>query len=108
MLHDDGHAGEHAVKFGCGLRILWRWTFWSYRVLIIFAGLIPNLDDNDLFHGDAFALRVGALRRAMLQHRASIATHPQDKGAPPEAALSRSLAASRTACGGRHHGAARS
>ena len=46
--------------------------------------LIPNLDDNDLFHGGAFALRVGALRRAMLQHRASIATHPQDKGAPME------------------------
>jgi len=47
--------------------------------------------------------RRGARRDAA--HRASVATHPEGKWAPPKAGLSRPPAALPPACGALHHGA---
>ena len=56
------------------------------------------LVDRNQFDGANRLLRLGAAGRAMLEHRASAATPPRGRFAPPEAGFFRALASLRKAC----------
>ncbi len=62
--------------------------------------LIPKVVDINPFHGGKSARPGRRGARRDVGHRASAATHPAGRFAPPKAAISRPLTALRPACGG--------